>query len=317
MINDVNYYYVLVGIVALVASRFLSVAMVALCVNPFRQEKIPFSHQLVMTIGGLRGAVAFYLALNVSSEYKHLIITTTISLILFTVIGMGSFTPIFLKWLNKTCPQDEIIVNKNEEMVSLAQNMDNYEGDDYGMAAANARNSIGVFSKAEDLDKNYLQRFFRKDGWKDRENDQLKQQMQDQGIEFIQQDIEREVEDKYGDFSPHRKSNLVNQELKNRITDSKQKRDTKRALTPPGRKQDDEEKDLRGILKGNKEGAQHEEAKALGQRKSVEDKPYDPVSESKVPGGYNMQVYQKGVPEKQPSFGVEKESPRDQDVRSI
>lgn len=93
MINDVNIYYVLIGIVALVVSRFLSVLIVALCVNPFKKDKILFAHLLVMTIGGLRGAVAFYLALNVSSEYKHLIITTTISLILFTVIGMGSLTP--------------------------------------------------------------------------------------------------------------------------------------------------------------------------------------------------------------------------------
>ena len=74
-----------------------------------------------MTIGGLRGAVAFYLALNVSSEYKHLIITTTISLILFTVIGMGSATPFVIKFLNKAFPQDEIIFKQNEEETPLNQ----------------------------------------------------------------------------------------------------------------------------------------------------------------------------------------------------
>ena len=73
MINDVSLSYVLIGIIALVVSRYLSVAIVSCCVNPFKTDKIPFSHQWVMTIGGLRGAVAFYLALNVSSEYKHLI----------------------------------------------------------------------------------------------------------------------------------------------------------------------------------------------------------------------------------------------------
>jgi NhaP-type Na+/H+ or K+/H+ antiporter len=72
-----------------------------------------------MTIGGLRGAVAFYLALNVSSEYKHLIITTTISLILFTVIGMGSATPIFIKYLNKKFSEDEIIVKPSEDEMPL------------------------------------------------------------------------------------------------------------------------------------------------------------------------------------------------------
>lgn len=119
-----------------------------------------------MTIGGLRGAVAFYLALNVSSEYKHLIITTTISLILFTVIGMGSLTPFCLKCLHKTFPQDEIIVKQNEDEVPF--NQDNNWNNDYGemaMSQYNPRHSIGMISKAEDIDKNYLQKVFRKDGW--------------------------------------------------------------------------------------------------------------------------------------------------------
>ena len=45
-----------------------------------------------MSYGGLRGAVAFYLSLNVNTEYKHLIIMLTICLILFTIIGLGTTT---------------------------------------------------------------------------------------------------------------------------------------------------------------------------------------------------------------------------------
>lgn len=196
-----------------------------------------------MTIGGLRGAVAFYLALNVSSEYKHLIITTTISLILFTVIGMGSFTPLFLTWLNKVCPNDKIIV-KDEDRKALLEHPD-------GEATSNMdpRHSIGMISKAADLDQNYFQKYLRKDGWEYYGQSQDVGAQGKDGVHVTYQEMERRVTKNYGDLSPTRKSNLVNQELQNRITDSQKKKENKRALTPPGRKEGDIEQDLRGILK--------------------------------------------------------------------
>lgn len=52
-----------------------------------------------MIYGGLRGAVAYYLALNLHTPYKDMLTTATIALILFTVVGMGSTTSIILKIL--------------------------------------------------------------------------------------------------------------------------------------------------------------------------------------------------------------------------
>lgn len=68
-------------------------------------------------------------------------------------------------------------------------------------------------------------------------------------IQVTIQEVARRVTKHYGDLSPHRKSNLVNQELQNRITDSQAKNRDKRALTPPSRKEPDIEQDLKGILK--------------------------------------------------------------------
>ncbi len=62
-----------------------------------------------MTWGGLRGAIAFYLAMNMNSEYKNLIITTTISLIVFTIIGLGSTTTLVIKLLIKLFPEDKLL----------------------------------------------------------------------------------------------------------------------------------------------------------------------------------------------------------------
>ena len=75
-----------IGILALVVSRTISVVATTLLVNIFREDKIATSYQIIMSFSGLRGAVAFYLALNVSSEYKNLIVTTTIGLIIITIV---------------------------------------------------------------------------------------------------------------------------------------------------------------------------------------------------------------------------------------
>lgn len=249
MINDVNLNYVAIGTVALVASRFLSVIAVSLFVNPFKTEKIKFSHQIVMTIGGLRGAVAFYLALNVSSEYKHLIITTTISLILFTVIGMGSATPLCLKWLNKTFPEDHIIVNMDEDQIPLnkAQDMDDgglssFKDDNYDAKMRDRGNSFGMISQAEDIDQKYFQKFLRKDGWKHYFEGEADKNEEGGGggddVQISMQEYYRRMTKNYGDLSPHRTSHLVGNEMGNRLTDSKKA--NKRTLTPPGR--DDENK---------------------------------------------------------------------------
>lgn len=69
---------VAIGCISLVISRFVSVIIVSLVINCFKTEKIPFSHQIVMGYAGLRGAVAFYLALNVYNSYKEVIVMTTI-----------------------------------------------------------------------------------------------------------------------------------------------------------------------------------------------------------------------------------------------
>lgn len=243
MISDVNISYVMIGIVALITSRYLSVLIVSLVVNPFKEEKIPFSHQIVMTIGGLRGAVAFYLALNVSSEYKHLIITTTICLILFTVIGMGSATPFILKLLNKAFPQDKIIVHMNEDEIPLNQAE---KSDNTGKLASFNDNAVEPQSQndedhsfdgiswLEKFDKKFLQKYFRKDGW----GYYLEAKAEyDNDVQLVTKEAVKRMTNNYGDLSPHRISNLINNEIQSRAQESSIKDKNERALTPPARRQ--------------------------------------------------------------------------------
>lgn len=194
-----------------------------------------------MTIGGLRGAVAFYLALNVSSEYKHLIITTTISLILFTVIGMGSATPLCIKCLHKTFPEDEIIVIQPDELDPLIE-QDNKDKEDkldsFKDEGAVSRKSVdknkffGGISKIEQFDQRWLQKIFRKDGWTYWQENEL-----GGDIQISQQENLKRITENYGDLSPNRVTNIAQQERKNRKTDSNNRDLNDRALTPPNRKE--------------------------------------------------------------------------------
>jgi NhaP-type Na+/H+ or K+/H+ antiporter len=117
MITDVKPSLIVVGIVALMVSRFVSIFLTFTIINLFKtkERKMPFSWTIVMTWGGLRGAIAFYLALNMNSEYKNLIITTTMSLCIFTIVGLGSTTTLIIKLCLKLFPGDALLEPKPQE----------------------------------------------------------------------------------------------------------------------------------------------------------------------------------------------------------
>jgi NhaP-type Na+/H+ or K+/H+ antiporter len=84
-----------------------------------------------MTWGGLRGAVAFYLALKMNSEYKNLIITTTISLIVFTIIGLGSTTKLMITYLIHLFPEDNLLDTEEVTLPLKEMNSEDSNGDNH------------------------------------------------------------------------------------------------------------------------------------------------------------------------------------------
>lgn len=147
--TNLQWPLVIIGCFALLVSRTVSIVLVSLVVNCFRKEPIPFSHQIVMSYGGLRGAVAFYLSLNINTEYKHLIIMTTMCLILFTIVGLGSTTTFLLKYLDSRFPQDEII---KKDSVPEDQSPLDEDG----------RGNFQDPTVIENLDKQFAQHMFRR-----------------------------------------------------------------------------------------------------------------------------------------------------------
>lgn len=175
--DTIRFELIGIGTVALIVSRTVSVLFTSYLVNRFRTEKIPFSYQAIMSFSGLRGAVAFYLALNVQSEYKNLIITTTIGLIVVTIIGLGSTTTLLLKAMAKYFPEDGIFHSDDIEDMLLRRE-GRYSGmseslyeknfqDETGERRMSEARSIGVITRLEKIDQDYGKRFLRKDGWTD------------------------------------------------------------------------------------------------------------------------------------------------------
>lgn len=159
MINHLNIRLVLVGCLSLILSRFISVFIISIIVNRFKKQKIPFSHQIVMTYGGLRGAVAFYLALNLHTPYKDILTTLTIVLIFFTVIGLGSTTNCLLKILNCCFPRDKILQDPGQEETAPFRGDIEIESD--------GERSEGVITRLEDFDVRVAQKYLRKNAIRD------------------------------------------------------------------------------------------------------------------------------------------------------
>jgi NhaP-type Na+/H+ or K+/H+ antiporter len=73
--------------------------------NP--STKVPFFHQIFLWLSGLRGAIAFSLALQVSSDQQPTILAMTWSVIVFSVIGQGILAPWLVRRMSLNSPTEE------------------------------------------------------------------------------------------------------------------------------------------------------------------------------------------------------------------
>ena len=81
-----------ITIATVLVTRAIVVFTLIPLVNLFRENKIPFSYQLVSYWGGLRGAVCLALALSIDSEFpnRDLIVILTLGIALFTLLIPGT-----------------------------------------------------------------------------------------------------------------------------------------------------------------------------------------------------------------------------------
>lgn len=75
-----------------------------LCAAP--ERKVSYKHMIVMIHAGLRGAIAFALALKFPSQHIHVVINTTMWVILFTIFVMGGSCVSMLQAMDVTMGVD-------------------------------------------------------------------------------------------------------------------------------------------------------------------------------------------------------------------
>ncbi|KAL8574828.1 Sodium/hydrogen exchanger 9 [Nucella lapillus] len=85
---------------AIIAGRFMNIYPLSFLLNLGRSNKIRPNFQHMMMFSGLRGAVAFTLAIRkIETEANQHMASATMMIVLTTVVLCGGFTTPMLQWL--------------------------------------------------------------------------------------------------------------------------------------------------------------------------------------------------------------------------
>lgn len=113
--HDFNVAFIVLTIFFCVLYRMVSVLLLIKLANRFRFNKLSTVDQFVISYGGLRGAVAFALALLISDRvaFKRVFITSTICVIYFTVFLQGiTIKPLVKQLKVKRAQKKKISMNE-------------------------------------------------------------------------------------------------------------------------------------------------------------------------------------------------------------
>jgi sodium/hydrogen exchanger-like protein 6/7 len=92
--------FIMFSFVAIFAGRVINIYILSFLLNLGRAKKIKFRFQHMLVFAGLRGAIAFALAIrNTQSQARQLIFTTTLVIVMGTVLVCGGFTTLMLQFL--------------------------------------------------------------------------------------------------------------------------------------------------------------------------------------------------------------------------
>ncbi|KAJ8041229.1 Sodium/hydrogen exchanger 8 [Holothuria leucospilota] len=110
------------SIILILIGRALNIFPLAYLCNKFRENKITPKMQFVMWFSGLRGAIAYALSLHLELDpvKRHVLVTTTLTIVLFTVLGLGGSTLPLLKCIGaeSTKSKKHLTLSKTKEIGS-------------------------------------------------------------------------------------------------------------------------------------------------------------------------------------------------------
>ncbi|XP_042195329.1 sodium/hydrogen exchanger 9 [Callorhinchus milii] len=107
-----NALFIIGAFIAIFVARACNIYPLSFLLNLGRKQKIPWNFQHMMMFSGLRGAIAFALAIrDTDSKPKQMMFTTTLLIVFFTVWVFGGGTTQMLTWL-----QIRVGVNPDDEL---------------------------------------------------------------------------------------------------------------------------------------------------------------------------------------------------------
>lgn len=115
-----NFGFIAVAFVATQVGRIMNVYPLSSLLNLGRIRKIPYKHQNMMSFAGLRGAIAFSLAIrNTVSVPRQMMLTATLMIVLISVVLQGGLTLPFAKLINLETGVDEVEEEFKAKRLSL------------------------------------------------------------------------------------------------------------------------------------------------------------------------------------------------------
>ncbi|CAH1245831.1 SLC9A6 [Branchiostoma lanceolatum] len=136
--------FISAAFLAIGLGRMCNIYPLTLLLNLGRHQKINFNFQNMMMFSGLRGAVAFALAIrSTSSEARQLMFTTSLIIVMVTVLFCGSLTLQMLTWL-----KIRVGVDEDQEMTQPFEAVDTHsmDGSMHSGAGGSRKDSAVVVS---------------------------------------------------------------------------------------------------------------------------------------------------------------------------
>ncbi|KFU92651.1 Sodium/hydrogen exchanger 9, partial [Chaetura pelagica] len=120
-----NPLFIFGAFMAVAVARACNIYPLSFLLNLGRNQKIPRNFQHMMMFSGLRGAIAFALAIrDTESQPKQMMFTTTLLIVFFTVWVFGGGTTPMLTWLQIRVGVDPDEDLKTEAVSQSATNLD-------------------------------------------------------------------------------------------------------------------------------------------------------------------------------------------------
>ncbi|KAH9424511.1 Sodium/hydrogen exchanger 8 [Dermatophagoides pteronyssinus] len=137
----IEWSLIIWSILLCLIGRALNIYPLSYLVNYFREHKISRKMMFVMWFSGLRGAIAYALALHLAfeEEKRRVIVTTTLIIVLFTIIILGSSTMPVLKYMNR---------NKHQQRINRKGRRCRRRG---GISKSKSNNRLITLSKTQEM----------------------------------------------------------------------------------------------------------------------------------------------------------------------